>query len=353
MIKRCLTSILFLCFIFNAQTNSYAATNKTKEYHFKNGLTLLVKPDHRAPVAIFQIWYKVGSSYETNGYTGLSHILEHLMFKGTKKYPNDTFSQLISANGGNENAATSADYTVYYQEATNKNIALSFKLEADRMRHLTLNDNDLKKELEVIKEERRLRTEDSPTNKTYERFLATAFLSSGYHHPVIGWMNDISNTTLKDVLSWYNQWYYPNHAIIVVVGDVQPEKIHQLTKKYFGQIPKGPATKVKPRLEQKPLGKRTIQLHLKAKVPYMLLGYLAPSLKTAKDNHDAYALLLLSQILSGNNSSRFPKDLIRQQKIALSAGSYYNILARQNNLFVIYGVPVNECLIKDSTKCFF
>ena len=201
---------------------SVQAKAKVHEYNLDNGLKVLVKPDHRTPVVVSQIWYKVGSSYEHNGITGISHMLEHMMFKGTPDVPSGEFSRIISAIGGSENAFTSKDYPAYFQRLEKSRLETSFKLEADRMRNALFPADEFIKERDVVAEERRLRTEDQPQSKAYEQFLASAFVSSPYHHSVIGWMSDIQNYDVEDARAWYRKWYAPNNATLVVVGDVQP-----------------------------------------------------------------------------------------------------------------------------------
>ena len=208
--------------------------NGVHEYQLANGLKILVKEDHRAPVVVSQIWYKVGSSYEHSGSTGVAHVLEHMMFKGTKKHGPNEFSKIISANGGRENAFTGQDYTAYFQQLEKSRLPISFELEADRMANLNLRAEDFEKEVKVVMEERRMRTEDNPQALTYEQFAATAFVSSPYHHPIIGWMDDLEHMDVNDMRSWYKHWYAPNNATLVVAGDVDPDAVFELAKKYFG-----------------------------------------------------------------------------------------------------------------------
>ncbi|MCU0936526.1 MAG: insulinase family protein, partial [Gammaproteobacteria bacterium] len=194
------------------------AQGRVHEYVLDNGLRVLVKPDRRAPVVVSQVWYRVGSSYEHDGITGLSHMLEHMMFKGTETLGPGEFSRLIAAEGGRENAFTGQDYTGYFQHLAADRLEISFRLEADRMARLLLREEDFVKERAVVSEERRLRTEDQPESLTYEAFQAAAFQTSPYRHPVIGWMADIEGYTLQDLKDWYRRWYGPNNATLVVVG---------------------------------------------------------------------------------------------------------------------------------------
>ena len=211
-------SLLTLFLLLSSQ--ALLAAGAVTEYRLDNGLKLLVKEDHRAPVVVSQVWYKVGASYEHDGITGVSHVLEHMMFKGTDAHPPGEFSRIISENGGRENAFTSKDYTAYFQRLEKSRLAVSFELEADRMRNLHLQDKEFQKEINVVMEERRLRTEDKPTALTYEQFIAAAFVSGSVRIPTIGWMNDLENMELEDLQRWYQRWYAPNNAIVVVVGDV-------------------------------------------------------------------------------------------------------------------------------------
>lgn len=313
--------------------------NLTHEYSLDNGLTLIVREDHRAPVVVSQLWYKVGSSYEYDGITGISHALEHMMFKGTEKFPEGAFDRIISDNGGRNNAFTSQDYTAYYQELEKSRLEISFELEADRMRNLLLPPEEFAKEIRVVMEERRLRTEDNPRALTYERFNATAFTSSPARIPVIGWMDDLENMTVSDLREWYDRWYAPNNAILVVAGDVDPQAVYQLAKKHFGDIATRDITPPKPRREIEQKGKREIVVKTPAELPYVILGYKAPSLLTAADEKDAYALAVLASILDGGNSSRLAKKLVRGSEIAANAGADYDLHGRGETLLSLAGTP--------------
>ena len=305
-----------------------------------NGLKVLVKPDHRAPVIVSQIWYKVGSSYEFGGTTGLSHILEHMMFKGTKKIAPGKFSNIIAENGGRENAFTSKDYTAYFQQLEKSRLEVSFELEADRMRNLTLPADEFEKELPVVMEERRMRTDDKPRSTTYEQFLATAFISSPYHHPVIGWMDDLKNMKVADLKDWYDKWYAPNNATLIVVGDVQPDAVFALAEKHYGPIKSSDnIPTLKPRLEAPQFGERRITVKIQAKLPYLIMGYKVPSLKTSEQDWEPYALEVLAGILSGGNSARLPKELVRKQQVAASADVGYDLISRQSGLFIFDAIP--------------
>ena len=320
--------------------NSAEIKSQVHEKVLKNGLKILVKEDRRSPVVVTQIWYKVGSSYEPNGITGISHMLEHMMFKGTKKYPAGEFSKIIAENGGNENAFTGQDYTAYFQTLEKSRLEISFKLEADRMRNLHLLKEELVKELEVVTEERRMRTDDKPRSKMYEHFMAMAFSNSPYKNPVIGWPSDIAAYQVDDLNAWYQRWYAPNNATLVVVGDVKPEVVFSLASKYFADFKAEKIKPVKPQTEIEQQGLRKMTLKLPAKLPYLIMGYKVPVLNTLEDDTEAYALEVLAGILDGGNSARLSKHLVRGQQIAVSASAGYSLAARLEDLFIFSGTPV-------------
>jgi len=309
------------------------------EYKLDNGLKLIVKEDHRAPVMVSQVWYKVGSSYEYDGITGVSHVLEHMMFKGTPAHPAGEFSEIIAENGGSENAFTSSDYTAYFQTMEASRLPVSFELEADRMRNLSIPQDEFLKEVQVVMEERRMRTDDNPQSLTYEQFNAAAFASSPYRIPVIGWMDDLKNMQADDLRHWYEKWYAPNNAIVVVVGDVKPDEVYRLAKQYFGPLKAEDVTPPKPRLEIKQLGPKEISVSAPAKLPYLLMGFKTPVASTADPAWEPYALEVLASILDGGNSARLANELVRGKSIAASAGASYDAFDRMANLFVLSGTP--------------
>ncbi|MDS4025406.1 MAG: pitrilysin family protein [Candidatus Contendobacter sp.] len=330
--------ILVAAFGLALASTAFAAA-PVHEFTLANGLKVLVREDHRAPVAVSQIWYKVGSSYEPSGLTGISHLLEHMMFKGTPTVPGGEFSRLIAANGGQENAFTSYDFTAYFQTLEKDRLELSFRLEADRMRHLLLKPEDVAKEAQVVAEERRLRTEDQPEALTQERFQAAAYITNPYRNPIIGWMQDIQAIRPDDLKHWYQQWYAPNNATLVVVGDVNPTQVRELAEKHFG--PLSPSDLTPPRLDQDipQLGERRVVVKTPAEVPYVTLGYKAPTFKTAAEDWEPYALDVLDGVLDGGSSGRISRNLIRGSQVAATAGTDYTPTARLEELFVLEGNP--------------
>ncbi|WP_026602403.1 M16 family metallopeptidase [Methylomonas sp. 11b] len=326
---------------------AHAEAGKVHEHVFSNGLKLLVKEDHRSPVVVSQVWYKVGSSYEPGGITGLSHMLEHMMFKGTQKYPAGEFSRIIAENGGNENAFTGQDYTAYFQTLEKSRLEISFKLESDRMRNLDLKAEELKKELEVVTEERRMRTDDQPRAKVHEQFMATAFTNSPYQNPVIGWPSDIANYKVEDLQAWYQQWYAPNNATLVVVGDVDALQVEKLAEQYFSPLQPSVLKPVKPQDESEQRGVRRITVKAPAKLPYLMMGYKVPVLKTAKPEWEAYALEVLAGVLDGGDSARLSSRLVRGKQIAVSAGAGYDFTSRLPEMFLLEATPAEGKTVFD------
>ncbi|MCA1854176.1 MAG: insulinase family protein, partial [Beggiatoa sp.] len=260
------------------------AAAEAREFTLDNGLKLIVQEDRRAPVVVSQVWYKVGSSYEHAGITGVSHALEHMMFQGTERHPAGEFSRLISQSGGEENAFTGNDYTAYFQKMAKENLSLSFELEADRMRGLTLPEQEFAKEIKVVMEERRLRTDDRPESLMAETAMAVAFKTSPYRHPVIGWMHDLEAMTVADLRAWYERWYAPNNATLVVVGDVEPGAVFDLAKRYFGPLVSSTRPAPKPAREAAQKGQRRVTVREVARLPQLLMAYKVPVLTSAIAN---------------------------------------------------------------------
>jgi zinc protease len=343
--QRILTTLLVLCVPFAA------SAQKVSEFMLDNGMKVLVREDHRAPVVVSQVWYKVGASNEHSGITGISHVLEHMMFKGTEKNPEGSFSNIIAENGGQENAFTGRDYTAYYQFVGNDRLEICLKLEADRMRNLLLPEEDFKKEVEVVKEERLMRTEDDPESLTYERFNAVAYINSPYRNPVIGWMTDLNSLKVDDLKDWYAKFYQPANATLVVVGDVKPEEVLSLSKKYFEPIPAGPVIgKAKPREEVDPVGLRRIEVKAPAKVPYLLMGYDVPVVANASEEWEPYALDVLAGILDGGASARFARELIRAQEVVSAVGAGYRFSDKYGGQFLIEANPAQNRTVAEVEK---
>jgi zinc protease len=324
-----------------------SAETKVSEHVLANGLKVLVKEDHRSPVAVSQVWYKVGSSYEPGGITGVSHMLEHMMFKGTDKHATGEFSRIIAENGGEENAFTGTDYTAYFQTMEASRLAVSFELEADRMRNLHLLPDELKKELQVVTEERRMRTDDNPQAKMQEHFNALAYTNSPYKNPVIGWPSDIENYKVEDLQAWYQRWYAPNNATLVVVGDVEPKAVFALAEQYFAPLKPSELKPLKPQVEVEQLGVRKMTVKLPAKLPYLVMGYKVPVLKTEQQEWEAYALEVLAGVLDGGSSARLESGLVRGKQIAVSVGASYSLHSRLPELFTLEATPAEGKTVWD------
>ncbi len=328
--------LMVLCLPSLASASTAPATH---EFTLDNGLKLIVREDHRAPVVVSQLWYKVGSSYETPGKTGLSHALEHMMFKGSAKLGPGESSRILRELGAEENAFTSDDYTAYYQVLASDRLSVAFELEADRLASLRLPPEEFKREIEVIKEERRLRTEDNPSAKAYERFQALAFPASGYHTPTIGWMADLERMTVEELRAWYETWYVPNNATLVVVGDVVPSEVHALAQRYFGSIAQRPLPAAQIPLELSTPGERLLTLHLPTQLPSLMMGFNVPGLATSKNPREVHALRLIGALLDGGYSARLPSRLERGEELVSGAGSSYDAYTRGDSLFVLSATP--------------
>ena len=327
---------------------SFNARAEIMERTLDNGLHVILKKDTRAPVVTSHIWYKIGSVDESSGKTGLSHALEHMMFKGTKKNPGGKFSEVISKLGGTENAFTSKDYTAYYQTLPSQYLEDAIKLESDRMSNLVVSKEDFLKEIEVIKEERRLRTDDQPEGIAYEQLYASAYNNSAYHDPIIGWMEDLHNMTEKDIFNWYKSWYAPNNATAVIVGDIDFEKTMQLVEKYYGNKKNVKIDNRVERVEPEQFGEKNISIVIPEKPSYLITGYKVPSLNTQNiEKWECYALSVLSGILSSGPNSRLQKVLIREKKLASYADSGFSMFSRKDPLFLIDVNPIVGKKISD------
>ncbi len=331
-IRSALCCLALLCVAPPLLANPYMET-------LPNGLKAIVKEDKRAPVVVSQVWYRAGSIDEFNGTTGVAHALEHMMFKGTKKVPAGQFSKLIAAAGGRENAFTTQDYTAFFQELDKSRLPLAMRLESDRMENLLLSEKEFSKEIKVVMEERRLRTEDQPHALLYEKMMSVAFQDSPERRPVIGWMNDLQNMTVEDARAWYHRWYAPNNATLVVVGDVSHQKVFALAKQYYGKIRPAVLPVRKPQVEPEQTGIKRIDVKAPANTPYLLMGYHAPEIRDAAKDWEPYALDVLAGVLDGNPAARLDKALTRDNPVAVSVDASYDDTGRGPGMFVIDATP--------------
>ncbi|WP_288410088.1 pitrilysin family protein [uncultured Herbaspirillum sp.] len=324
-----------------AGTAPQVQAEPAQEFVLGNGLKLIVKQDRRAPTAVQMVWYKVGGIDELNGTTGVSHALEHMMFKGTKQHKVGEFSRLVAELGGQENAFTANDFTAYFQQIEKSHLEQVMALEADRMANLQFDANEFAKEIRVIMEERRWRTDDQPMGLLNEALNAAAWTAHPYHHPVVGWMDDLQHMTVQDIAHWYRQWYAPNNATLVVAGDVEPQRVLALARKYFGKIPAHPLPQGKPQNEPEQRGMRRVTVKAPAENPYVVMAWKVPALRQVEADQDAYALDVLSAVLDGYDNARLSAQLVRTASKATAVGASYSGVARGPVLFTLEGSPAN------------
>ena len=323
------------------------------QFTLANGLTVIVKPDHRAATVAHMLWVRVGSMDEVDGTSGVAHALEHMMFKGTATLKPGDFSRRVAALGGQENAFTGQDNTGYYQQIPASKLEDVMRLESDRFAHNQWADDEFKREIEVVKEERRMRTEESPRSMLHEQAMAMTFVASPYRRPVVGWMSDLDAMTPGDVRSFYQRWYVPGNAALVVAGDVEPEQVKKLAEKYYGAIPARPVPPRKPRTEPEQAGLRRLDFKAPASQAYVSMAFKVPQLAaadlaegtaapspTAAASREALALTVLAAVLDGYSGARLERALVQGQgRVADGAGASSGLLGRGPQLFVLDGVP--------------
>ena len=338
--------LIFLLFGLCGLGQAQAQTGpKMEQFTLANGLTLIVKPDRRAPTAVHMLWVRVGAMDEVDGTSGVAHVLEHMMFKGTKDLKPGEFSRRVAALGGRENAFTGKDYTGYYQQIPAGRLEDVMQLEADRFAHNQWSDEEFKKELEVVKEERRLRTEDNPRALLGEALSATTFVASPYRRPIVGWMSDLDAMTPADAREFYQRWYVPANAAVVVAGDVDVAQVLQMAQKYYGALAARPVLARKPRQEPVQTGARRFDFKAPAEQAYVSMAFKVPSLQSlaqpqASDT-DALALTVLAAVLDGYSGARLERALTQgDNRVADSAGAYNGLWGRGPQLFMLDGVPV-------------
>ena len=310
------------------------------DFKLANGMEVVVIPDHRAPVVTHMLWYRVGSADEASGKSGLAHFLEHLMFKGTTNHKPGEFSHLVDINGGEENAFTTSDYTAYYQRIASDRLGLMMELEADRMQNLVLTDENVLPELQVVREERRTRTENDPSALLEEQIDAALYTAHPYGKPVIGWMSEVAKLTRDDAIAFYKAHYTPANAILVVAGDATPDQVRALAEKYYGPLKNTfmPAPRVRTEEPEPIAARRVIMTDARASSPVFQRSYLGPSYAKAQ-GREAFALDLLADILGSGTQSKFYKSLVVEQKIASSAGAWFNADNLDSGTLGVYGVP--------------
>ncbi len=333
-----LLSPIFLVLVLLARP-TFALDLKFDQFELDNGLKVVVIPDRRAPVVTHSIWYRVGSADETSGKTGLAHFLEHLLFKGTTKYPEGEFDKQLKLNGAEGNAFTTRDYTGYFQRAASDRLPLLMDMEADRMQNLVLTDENVKPELLVVREERRQRTDNNPSSLLSEQAEAALYTAHPYGRPVIGWMSEVAKLTKDDALAFYRAHYTPANAVLIVAGDVDTETVKRLANQFYGPLKNTFEPKPRERTpEPTPIAARRVAMaDERAETPYMLRNYIGPSYSTSND--EATSLDFLANILGSGSRSRLVKSLSLEQKLAASVGAYYNGDQLDSGVFSVYAVP--------------
>jgi len=317
------------------------------ETTLKNGLRVIVKEDRRAPTAVQMVWYRIGSMDEVDGQSGVAHVLEHMMFKGTPSVGPGEFNKRVAAAGGRDNAFTSRDYTAYFQQVPKEKLPEMMALEADRMRHLNVDAQEFAQEIKVVMEERRMRTDDNPQAKLFEQMNAAAFQAHPYRRPIIGWMNDLENMTAADAKAWYETWYMPNNAYVVITGDVDHQAVFALAEQHYGVLESRPLPPRRPQSEPAQEGIRRISVKAPAELPALIMGWKAPVLRDIERDRDPYALDMLTAVLDGHDAARFNKKLVREDKVALSVDIGYDGTARGPGMLYITGTPSERRSIAD------
>ena len=323
-----------------------------QQFTLSNGMGLIVQPDKRAPTAVHMVWVRVGSMDEVDGRSGLAHALEHMMFKGTATVAPGDFSRKVAALGGQDNAFTNRDYTGYYQQIPSGKLEDVMRLESDRFANNQWPDSEFKKEIEVIKEERRMRTDDNPRASLMEQLNAATWQASPYHRPVIGWMGDLDSMHPDDARAFHKAWYVPENAVVVVAGDVDVDKVRALAEKYYGSIPSRALPERKPRPEPLQKGERRLDYKAPAEQAYVVMSFKVPDLRNLvepKDSDkDAMALLMLGSVLSGYDGARLDRQLTQgANRVADATFSGASVVNRGPSTFLLGGVPSHGKTAKD------
>jgi zinc protease len=345
--RRLTPTLLVLASSAGTPTLASAGLFEAHMFQLSNGMQVVLVPDHRAPVVTHMLWYRVGSADETPGKSGLAHFFEHLMFKGTTKYPEDAYSRLIGRVGGELNAFTSYDYTAYYATVHADSLELVMALEADRMLNLTLSEEMVRIEREVIVEERRLRIDNNPEALLHEQVMAALFLNHRYGVPVIGWMQEIRSWTLDDVLAFYRRWYRPGNATLVVAGDVALERLHALAEKHYGVLPPAPTSAQKRPIEPEHIAARRVAVQdRRIKRSLWMRFYLAPAYGSP-EKHRTPAVEILAELLGGGPNSLLYRQLVRTLGLAAEVRVSYSPEATDQTTLAIVAVPAPGVSVSD------
>lgn len=332
-------TLLFLALVCSLMTSSAAwAASHLKSAHFPNGVKLVVDESHEAPVAMVQVWLKVGGRDEQPGKTGLAHVFEHMMFKGSRKLGPGEFSKRIAAIGGNDNAFTTHDYTAYFETIPASRVDEVLGMEAERFAHLRLDAQEFAKEIRVIQEERRMRTEDDPNSRLFEELSATALRLHPYRNPVIGWMQDLKHLTIEDVRAFYKAHYVPENVIVVIVGDVDFEHVRAVVGRTFGRLkPRQAPPRFTP-VEPEPLGPKRLLVRLPAQLPMVAITMPVPVWQPGKNDREVAALAVATQILAGGYGARLQRELVDRERLAFQTSAGYDPFGMGIDLWFAYGM---------------
>ncbi|MEW5886484.1 MAG: pitrilysin family protein [Pseudomonadota bacterium] len=321
---------------------------QTQQFTLANGLTLIVLPDRRAPTVLHSLWLRAGSMDEVDGLSGVAHVVEHMLFKGTPTVAEGEISRLVAAMGGSDNAFVSRDVTAYHQQVPAARLPDVMRLEADRFANNVWPDAAFQREMQVIKEERRQMVEESAQSRFFEVFMASAWLAHPYRRPIIGWMSDLQSLTPDDARAFFRQWYVPGNAAVVVVGDVDVAQVRAWAERYYGAIPARAVPERKPQTEPAQRGQRRIEYRGRTDRPLVVLGYRVPQLAhpdaTDADSVDALALLLLAGVLDGHSAARLERQLVQGQggrRLAVDVSASFQYLGRGPQLFLLLGTPAD------------
>ncbi|MEM9124266.1 MAG: pitrilysin family protein [Pseudomonadota bacterium] len=314
-----------------------------------NGMEVVVIEDHRAPVVQHMVWYRVGSADEPVGASGIAHFVEHLLFKGTDTLAPGEFSATVAANGGNDNAFTSYDYTAYFQRVAADRLELMMRMEADRMQNLRLGEDDIRTERDVILEERNQRTENNPRALFGEQMSAAQYLNHGYGVPIVGWWHEMETLDMDDALSFYQAHYAPNNAILVVTGDVDPQNVRTLAEQYYGVIPANPdlAERVRPQEPPQIAERRLTLKDPRVAQPYVQRSYLAPE-RNPGAQEKAAALFMLAELLGGGTTSYLNEKLQFEDQIVVYAGAFYRGVSLDATTFDLIVVPAQGVSLQEA-----
>ncbi|MCK0150223.1 insulinase family protein [Marivita sp. S6314] len=332
-----------------APLRAQSIEDQVSTFQLENGMDVVVIEDHRAPAAVHMVWYRAGSADEQPGVSGVAHFLEHLLFKGTEKLEPGEFSEIVKANGGTDNAFTSFDYTAYFQRVAADRLGLMMEMEADRMKNIQLDGEDILTERDVIIEERNQRVENDPGSLFREQRMAAQYLNHAYGRPIIGWRHEMVTLDLDDALAFYRQFYSPNNAVLVVAGDVQPDEVLALAQEHYGPIPRNDDLPERARPSEPPqMGERRITFSdPRVAQPYVIRSYLAPE-RDPGDQRKAAALTLLAEVLGGSQTSVMPQTLQFEEQRSVYSSAFYNGLALDDTTFGVVNVPAEGVSLEEA-----